>query len=86
MWESYYSARLFPGFFAAIDVQHVANPAYNQARGPVWIYSLRLHLELGLHKNGTSYARRICPRLNLSARNAPLTAEFIIFSANLSVA
>ncbi|HEY3836153.1 MAG TPA: carbohydrate porin, partial [Bryobacteraceae bacterium] len=50
-WESYYNARLFPGFFAAIDVQHVCNPAYNRDRGPVWIESLRLHLELGLHKN-----------------------------------
>jgi high affinity Mn2+ porin len=49
VWESYYSARLFPGFFATIDLQHVANPAYNQDRGPVWIGSLRLHLELGLH-------------------------------------
>ena len=45
--ESYYSARLFPGFFASFDLQHVANPAYNQDRGPVWIPSIRLHLELG---------------------------------------
>jgi high affinity Mn2+ porin len=45
--ESYYSARLFPGFFASFDLQHVANPAYNQNRGPVWISSLRLHWELG---------------------------------------
>jgi len=45
--ESYYSARLFPGFFASFDLQHVANPAYNQQRGPVWISSIRLHLELG---------------------------------------
>ena len=49
-WESYYSARLFPGFFASVDLQHVANPAYNQDRGPVWIASLRLHLEYALHK------------------------------------
>ena len=54
VWESYYSARLFPGFFASIDLQHVANPAYNQTRGPVWIGSIRFHLELGLHKNGAS--------------------------------
>jgi high affinity Mn2+ porin len=46
VWESYYNARLFHGFFAALDAQHVNNPAYNQDRGPVWIYSLRLHLEL----------------------------------------
>ncbi len=45
--ETYYSARVFPGFFASIDLQHVSNPAYNRDRGPVWISSLRLHLELG---------------------------------------
>ncbi len=42
VWESYYSARLFPGFFASPDFQHVNNPAYNQNRGPASIYSLRL--------------------------------------------
>jgi high affinity Mn2+ porin len=47
IWESYYSARLFPGFFASLDLQHAANPAYNQQRGPVWISSLRLHFEVG---------------------------------------
>ena len=45
--ESYYSARLFPGFFASVDLQHVTNPAYNQNRGPVWVSSIRLHWELG---------------------------------------
>jgi hypothetical protein len=54
VWESYYRAKVLPGFFTSVDVQHVANPAYNQARGPVWIYSLRLHLEVGIHKNGAS--------------------------------
>ncbi len=47
VWESYYSARLFPGFFTTLDVQHVTNPAYNEQRGPVWVYALRLHIELG---------------------------------------
>jgi high affinity Mn2+ porin len=47
VWETYYSARLAKGFFATIDMQHVANPAYNQDRGPVWIPSLRLHVEFG---------------------------------------
>lgn len=47
VWETYYSARLLPGFFAAIDLQRVDNPAYNQDRGPVWIPSLRLHVEFG---------------------------------------
>src|SRR6266700_8030286 len=45
VFESYYSARLFPGFFATFDLQRVANPAFNQDRGPVWISSLRLHME-----------------------------------------
>ncbi len=47
IWESYYSARLFTGFFATLDFQHVNNPAYNQDRGPLWISSVRLHWELG---------------------------------------
>ena len=45
--ETYYSARLFSGFFASLNLQHVSNPAYNQHRGPVWIPSLRFHVELG---------------------------------------
>jgi high affinity Mn2+ porin len=47
IWESYYSAKLWHGFFATYDLQYVVNPAYNQDRGPVWIHSLRLHLEFG---------------------------------------
>jgi len=47
VWESYYNARILKGFFAALDAQHVANPAYNHDRGPLWAYSLRLHLEYG---------------------------------------
>jgi hypothetical protein len=47
IWESYYSARLIPNFFASFDLQHVSNPAYNQQRGPVWISSIRLHFEVG---------------------------------------
>jgi high affinity Mn2+ porin len=47
IWESYYSARLFPSFFASFDLQHVNNPAYNEQRGPVWISSVRLHFEVG---------------------------------------
>ena len=44
VFESYYSARLFPGFFATFDLQRIANPAFNQDRGPVWVPSLRLHM------------------------------------------
>jgi hypothetical protein len=48
VWESYYSARLIAGFFATFDLQRVANPAFNHDRGPVWVESVRLHLEFGL--------------------------------------
>jgi high affinity Mn2+ porin len=48
VWESFYSARLFPGFYASFDVQRDTNPAYNQDRGPVMIYSIRLHMGFGL--------------------------------------
>jgi high affinity Mn2+ porin len=47
VWETYYNARLFKGTSASFDLQHVANPAYNQQRGPVWISSIRLHIEFG---------------------------------------
>lgn len=47
VWESYYNAKVWKGFFAGFDAQRVANPAYNQQRGPVCIYSIRLHIELG---------------------------------------
>jgi high affinity Mn2+ porin len=47
VWESYYSARLLPGFYVTYDVQRIANPAFNQDRGPVWAQSIRLHLEYG---------------------------------------
>ena len=45
--ETYYSLRVLPGVFASLDLQHVSNPAYNRDRGPVWISSIRLHVELG---------------------------------------
>jgi len=47
IWESYYSARVFPWLTVAVDAQHVTNPAYNRDRGPVWVGSLRLHVESG---------------------------------------
>ncbi len=47
VWETYYSTQVVPGFFATFNLQRVANPAYNQDRGPVWIESIRLHIEFG---------------------------------------
>ena len=47
IWETYYSARVYRGIFANFDLQHVTNPAYNEERGPLWIPSIRLHIEFG---------------------------------------
>ena len=58
VFETYYSARLFSGFFTSFDLQHVANPAYNQDRGPVWISSIRLHWELGKESFSGSRAKK----------------------------
>ena len=43
--EGYYTARLTRGVFASVDLQHITNPGYNKDRGPVFVPSLRLHLE-----------------------------------------
>jgi high affinity Mn2+ porin len=45
--ETYYSARVFPHFLASVDLQRIWNPAYNRDRGPLWVGSLRLHLDFG---------------------------------------
>jgi high affinity Mn2+ porin len=43
--ESYYNAHLWRGVFIAADLQRIANPGYNQDRGPVHVGTVRLHLE-----------------------------------------
>ncbi len=48
LWESYYSAHVVRGLTATFDLQHYNNPAYNHDRGPVWIESVRLHIEFGI--------------------------------------
>ena len=48
VWESYYSAHVAPGLYATFDLQHDTNLAFNHDRGPVWIPSIRLHMEFGL--------------------------------------
>jgi high affinity Mn2+ porin len=45
--ETYYSAQLVSWFTTTLDLQHITNPAYNRDRGPVWVFSLRLHMETG---------------------------------------
>ena len=43
--EQYYNLHVWRGAFVAEDVQLVDNPGYNSDRGPVWVFSLRGHLE-----------------------------------------
>ncbi|MGA7895945.1 MAG: carbohydrate porin [Candidatus Sulfotelmatobacter sp.] len=44
--EWYYNAHLWRGLYTAVDLQHVVNPGYNRDRGPVWVPSFRLHVEI----------------------------------------
>ena len=43
--EAYYAWTPLTEWTVTADYQHVANPAYNQDRGPVAVWSLRLHWE-----------------------------------------
>ena len=46
IFEGYYTAHLWRGVFGSFDLQHLNNPGYNSARGPVWVLAGRLHLDL----------------------------------------
>ena len=56
IWESYYNARLFKGFFATLGAQRIFNPAYNRDRGPLWAWSLRFHIE-GRVRQGEAFSQ-----------------------------
>ncbi len=43
--EAFYSFNVFSGLWFSLDGQHVVNPAYNVARGPVMFVGCRFHLE-----------------------------------------
>lgn len=43
--ETFYTAHLWRGFSLSYDFQHVTNPGYNQARGPVAVSAVRFHTE-----------------------------------------
>src|SRR3984885_13647813 len=45
IFESFYTAHVWRGFFASFDIQHINNPGYNQARGPLTVPGLRLHVD-----------------------------------------
>jgi hypothetical protein len=43
--ETYYTVHVWRGIYFAPDLQHIQNPGYNRARGPVLVPSLRAHVE-----------------------------------------
>ena len=43
--EAYYSANVAKSTWITLDLQHIANPAYNADRGPVKVASIRFHTE-----------------------------------------
>jgi hypothetical protein len=45
IFEGFYTAHLWRGFFASFDIQHINNPGYNQVRGPVTVPGLRFHAD-----------------------------------------
>jgi high affinity Mn2+ porin len=45
IFEGFYTAHVWRGVFASFDLQHINNPGYNMARGPVTVPGLRLHLD-----------------------------------------
>ena len=43
--ESYYTWHAWRGMFYSVDVQHINNPGYNRDRGPVWVGTVRAHVD-----------------------------------------
>jgi len=45
IFETFYTAHLWRGVFASMDLQHINDPGYNRDRGPVLVPGLRLHVD-----------------------------------------
>lgn len=43
--ETYYDFKIWKNFHSTVDYQFISNPAFNRARGPVSVFSARLHWE-----------------------------------------
>ncbi len=43
--EAYYNLHVFRGQYFALGFSHIANPGYNRNRGPVWVPSVRAHVD-----------------------------------------
>lgn len=52
IFETYYTAHIWRGVSFAVDYQHITDPGYNQARGPVSVISFRLHVEDAIPTQG----------------------------------
>jgi high affinity Mn2+ porin len=48
IFETFYNAQVWKGISIAFDYQHVTDPGYNQVRGPVSVFSIRVHTEAGV--------------------------------------
>ncbi len=43
--ESYYNLHTWRGLYFALGLSHINNPGYNRDRGPVWVPSVRAHVD-----------------------------------------
>jgi high affinity Mn2+ porin len=43
--ETYYNAHAWRGMFFALGLSHISSPGYNRDRGPVWVPSIRSHID-----------------------------------------
>jgi hypothetical protein len=43
--EGYYNYHAWRGLYYAVDVQHLSDPGYNRDRGPVWVGTVRGHID-----------------------------------------
>src|SRR6201996_3179904 len=43
--EAYYNMHTWRGLYFALGLSHINNPGYNRDRGPVWVPSVRCHVE-----------------------------------------
>jgi high affinity Mn2+ porin len=43
--EGYYNLHIWRGLFFALGFSHIDNPGYNRDRGPVWVPSVRGHID-----------------------------------------
>ena len=43
--EGYYNLHVYRGSYLALGLSHIHNPGYNRDRGPVWVPSVRVHVD-----------------------------------------